>query len=318
MNKLWIDIEEYLNSKYHIGYLIVDNEHQEIRGCETVLGPNDNIDYIIIENNIDEIYIFNENDSSYLKNKLLKNINCRIVNVSDKYHHLLKGTNLQLTKNVDIARAAGINVNYDRLHNPLYDIQLSYCAYHNFKISSVDKQQDMLYDSFFVFTSKFNMFWSLIKSKDVSIRDIDLKIIRPIEYKSRYFLDCSNLNNNEVSFIDYDTNEKTTIHLSRNTIQKLIEMFYQNIIIYVDSGSQKELSLRVWTILYEDNKRQNDKSFKTPLYIFLGINLARFKTRLQKEYSIDKLKQLLDNELSIENIKRINSSNNHMFSFVRN
>lgn len=319
MNKLWIDVEEYFNSKYHIGYLIVDYDKQEIRGCEVVIGPNDNIDYVIENNNIDEIYIFNENDSSYLRNKLLKNVNCRIVNVSDKYKNLLKGTKLQLTKNVDIARAAGIRINYNRLHNPLYDIQLSYCAFHNFKISSIEKQQDMIYDSFFAFTSKYTMFWSLLKSHDVRPCDIDLKIIEPKIYKSRYFLDCSNLLKNEVHFIDFETEDRIIFHLSRNTIPKLAQFFEENIVIFLESNDQKNLSLRIWTILHEDNKRHNnDKKFKTPLYILLGVNLSRFKIRLVDNYSIPNLKRILETELSIENLKRINSSKKMNYSFVRN
>lgn len=319
MNKLWIDVEEYLNSKYHIGYLVIDNDKQEIRGCEVVIGPNDNIDHIINDNNIDEIYIFNENDSSYLKNKLLRNTNCRIVNISEKYGNLLKGTNLQLTKNVDIARAAGIKINYNRLHNPLYDIQLSYCAFHNFKISTIDKQQDMLYDSFFVFTSKFSMFWSLIKSKDIRVNDIDLRIVQPKDYTNRYFLDCTNLSKNEVTLIDFITDEKLVFHLSRNTIPKFVKMFEDNVIIYLEARDQKDLSLRLWTILYEDNKRHaKDDNFKTPLYILFGVNLARFKIRLSDNYSIANLKRILESELSLENLKRVNSSKKINYSFVRN
>ncbi len=310
MNKLWIDIEEYFNCKYHLGYLIIDKQKNEIRGYEKIIGADDNIDDIILNNNISEIYIFNENDSLYLKNKLFKNTNCKIINVSEKYTNLLEGTKLQLTKNMDIAKASGININYDRLHNPLYDVQLSYCTYHNFKISSVDLQQDMLYDSFFALTGKFNILWSLMKTKDINLKNVDLRIIQPKKLEKRYFLDASMIMQNEVTLIDYDTNEKIVYNLTRNNIPKFVEAMQENIIIFLEAKDQKELSFRIWTIMYEDNKRSyNHNNFITPLFVFLGINLARFKIRLKELYTIEYIKDFLENELSIENIKRINSYN---------
>ncbi len=318
MNKMWIDIEDLSNQKYELGY-IVESPNGKLRGYEFKINDLDELIKIFKDFNINEVLFFDGNDGNYIFNNIkdlakqdefAKNIFFK--NVGLDYKVYLEGSKLQMAKNGDLAKAFGINVNFNRLHTPLYDIQLTYCAHHNFNIDNDSTRKDKIFDSFFVLTNKFDTLWKVLKKFNVPRQFVDVQIVKPTNPKTVYFVELKERSYEDKYLVFTDTISRVEkqIDINKDTIPEIIEIFEHNLTIFTDAQQQSNLSRHVWEIMYMnfETRKLNSSAFTIvkKLYIFMSINISRFKLAIDGTFDIDTIVEKLGSEITIDRLKQIN------------
>ncbi len=318
MNKMWIDIEDLSNQKYELGY-IVESPNGKLRGYEFKIDDLNELIKIFKDFSISEVLFFDGNDGNYIFNNIkdlakddefCKKIFFR--NVGLDYKVYLEGSKLQMAKNADLARAFGINVNFDKLHTPLYDIQLTYCAHHNFSIDNESVRKDRIFDSFFVLTNKFDTLWKVLKKFNVPRQFVEVQIVKPTNPQNVYFVELveRTYEDRYVIFTNSVTKQVKQIDINKDTIPEIIDIFEKNITIFTDATQQSNLSRHVWETMYMnfETRKLNTSAFSIvkKLYIFMSVNISRFKLAIDGPFDIDTVIEKLGSELTIDHLKKIN------------
>lgn len=318
MGKLWIDIED-LNNKYEIGFIFEKNK--TLKGYEFEVNEIFDIVDVLKDFNPSEVFFFDGNDTNYIFNNLInackeddkaKDIYFR--NVGLDYKIYLEGSKLQMTKNADIARAFGINIDFSKLHRPLYDIQLTYCAHHNFKIDDEHTKKDKIFDSFFTLTNKFDILWKVLKKFNVPRQFVNVKIVKPNNPEDVYFVELKERSYEDkyLVFTKISDLQTTEMNINKENIANVVNFFKTNFTVFVDSQQQSNLSRHIWETQYMDfnTRKLNSESFAIikDLHIFMSLNISRFKLAMDS-FNFDTIKEKLGPELTLDHLKKINNIN---------
>lgn len=319
MTRVWLDIEDLPNNEYQVGFLVENNNI--VQGYEFFINDLKDVVKIIDFHHAKEVYYFDGNDSNYIFTNVIdlcqaneKTKNVYFKNVGLDYKVYLEGSKLQMTKNSDIAKAFGINVNFSRLHQPLYDIQLTYCSHHNFCIEDEQVKKDKIFNSFFVLTNKFDILWKVLKKFNVPRQFVNVKIVKPINPKNVYFVELKerSLNDKYLLLIDVVTNEHKEIDIKKHNVLDIVRLFEENFMIFTDALQHSNLSRHLWEIQYMnfETRKLNSESFSIikDLYIFMCINISRFKLAIN-DFDYDKVREKLGTEITLEHLKEINKIN---------
>ncbi len=318
MGKLWIDIED-LNNKYEIGFIFEKNK--TLKGYEFEVNEIFDIVDVLKDFNPSEVFFFDGNDTNYIFNNLInackeddKAKDIYFKNVGLDYKIYLEGSKLQMTKNADIARAFGINIDFAKLHRPLYDIQLTYCAHHNFMIDDEHTKKDKIFDSFFTLTNKFDILWKVLKKFNVPRQFVNVKIVKPSNPEDVYFVELKERSYEDkyLVFTKINDLQTTEMNINKENIANVVNFFKTNFTVFVDSQQQSNLSRHIWETQYMDfnTRKLNSESFAIikDLHIFMSLNISRFKLAMDS-FNFDTIKEKLGPELTLDHLKKINNIN---------
>lgn len=317
MARMWIDIED-LTNEYELGFIIEEN--LMLIGYEYKVTNLDDIVDVIDKYQISEILYFDGNDSNYLFNRLMevcnsndKTKNIFFKNVGIDYKLYLEGSKLQLAKNADLARAFGINLEFNALHHPLYDIQLTYCAHHNFNIYDEEAKKNKIFDSFFVLTNKFDILWKVLKKFNVPRQFVDVEIVKPVNPQKVYFIELKERSYEDKYIVLTNSNNLSdvmSIDITKDNINEIIRLFSSNFMIFTDAQQQSNLSRHIWEVQYLNFQTRklnaNAMAIRKKLYIFMAVNISRFKLAMPG-FEFKSIIEKLGNELTLTNLKNINN-----------
>lgn len=224
--KMWVDIERKLDASgkqmnvYKIGFIITDDSFEMIFEQETDFEDEILMKEILVkiieEYKIKHMYHYAGIDGEIILN-ILKQDNNEI-EFNDISKIIFENP---FPKNLEFAKSSNVKVEYEKLHSPLYDIQITLEAYRNYINANDDYKKSIVENSNFQLSPNFRDIHKPLLKNEWVFSDknncSDLWIINQEELKD-----------NQIVFINYSTWEKKSITLS--SIDK-IRFFYKNNIV---------------------------------------------------------------------------------------
>ncbi len=281
--KMWIDIEEKLDDKgiqidlMQFGIIITDNDEIKFKwesDFEQLAILKEKLLEIIEQYNVNEIFHYGGKEQTLISSEKLAKKTINFINIQDKI-------SFEKIKNYIFAKMLEIEIDYSKLHSPLYDIELSYESYYKYLKFDEETRKSFISNANFQLTMNFRD----IHKEKVNYSFINNNIIN----NNNFWLINQELletKDNQIVFINYMNWEQKKFDL--NSYKEIIGFYKENIVISVYGVKQQN---KISELLY---KIHSDK-----FYAFETINIAKYLIN----NSISKSSLFLSKEEFEENIK---------------
>jgi len=228
--KMWIDIEQKLETSggqidsYKIGFIITDDSWKTIVEQETNFENAGIIKEILLKTietyKIKHIHHYAGSDEKIILNILTTNkYEIKFIDISKEIFEN------QIPKNLEFAKASNVKVEYEKLHSPLYDIQITLKAYINYlKANDDDDKKYIIENSFFQLSPNFRDI-----HKPVLKNELIFSVVN--NCSDLWITNQEELKENTIIFINYSTWEKKSIALT--SMEEIVHFYKTNIIISI-------------------------------------------------------------------------------------